>query len=164
MFRRKIKLFGKSIPVTFLLLVLVTAVAVAVFLNIYISTVNISAMPGPDGDLTLTSCTIKGTAPGTIDTAVLAGQNVTITASGLDNSSDIACVFSYTPNNGDHLYTYTLPDPMPAGLSALTSNIVQDAVFLQGVPLAWTIELDFGDLQPAQIMDEFTFSLNFADN
>ena len=161
--RRKVSIFGKAIPISLILLFITAVTALAIFLNIYVASVEITAMSGPDGTLELTSCTIAP-GPGTMDTAVLVGQDVTIAASGLANSSVIKCIFKYTPNNGDHLYTYTPPDPLPAGLAAFLSNIPNDTVIAQDVPVSWTITMNFADLQPSQVMDVFEFSLNFADN
>ncbi len=160
MFRKKVKLFGRSIPVTVILLVLVTAVALAVFMNIYLGSINISAAGAPDGVLVMDDCQIIN--GGEVPFCVLSDNTIHVTGNGLQPESEITTSFTYTPTS-DQYFTFTPPDPMPAGLSEIISSLANGSLLSADVPQVFDVVMKFETLQPGEIMPEYNWALQFSE-
>jgi len=163
--KRKVKIIGKSIPLSVLLLVLVVSVAAAVFGAMYLATVNITAGSGPTGSISELECTLlsrAGAMEGVINTCEISGNEITLNASGLDDDSGILVHLRYSADT-DQILTFNCPDPLPAGLSSCSADPTTGQSFPAGSPNQINTTLLFYDLTPGQVVEEFVFSLEFTE-
>ena len=163
--KRKVKIFGKSIPLSVLLLVLVVSVAAAVFSALYSATINVTSGSGPTGSLSALECSMlsrAGAMVRVIKTCEITGSEITINASGLDDDSGILVHLRYSADT-DQILTFTCPDPLPAGLSSCSADPTTGQSFPAGSPNQINTTLLFYDLTPGQVVEEFVFSLEFNE-
>lgn len=154
-------LFGRAVPVWLILLFAVTVVAAAFLLTLQ-GDVVMQARSGPQGTFTLEECRIDAGA-GQIDTCTLAGDQFTVEASGLDDSSIIYTAVVYH-NDGTVLQHFdtSLPDPLPAGVSDVTlTNGTRDIA--GGLGFTTYMFIYLADIQPGQLIDSFQFQYEVSE-
>lgn len=160
--KRKVRIFGRAVPVSVLLLALTAAVALAVFMNIYTATVTVTVLPGPQGTLELmpSGCeVVLGSGSGS---GVLTGQDLAVTGTGIDNDTTILCTLRYTADTDQYFY-FDPPAPLPAGISEIYTQFPDGEAFNSGAAKQFYVGIRFYDLTAGQVVDPFEIGLQFSE-
>jgi len=161
--KRTVKIFGKSVPLSAILLGLaITATVAAAFLLVQIYTGNVSAQGGPTGTFSDLTCTITQ-GPGTVDTCIDNGDGtVDYAVSGIDDDTCVMIHQAYNPGAQLQLYTFSYDDITSNGISSVTPNKTDGWEPPVTVDTNINVTICYGDMVPNEVISGWQFQHSFS--
>ena len=161
--KRKIKLFGRSIPLGVLLAIAATAIAAAAFTALLHSEVSITVGNGPDL-ATILTCEVTAGA-GSV-TCSLDGNDAVIAGEGFDDDTilEVDYQITNTKESGYMGVLFTPPtSPAISAYDCYDQNSNPCAIFSlgRGDTKTITVVMEFGNLVKGMEVEGFSYDLEF---
>jgi len=154
---RRIKVFGKSIPLSLIAgLVLVVGVVSAIFLFQHNISMTLQAGAGTNGDFGTVSC-YEDVGPGTkiICETDYDNKITTVEYTELNDDTVLRIKTTYNPFDIDQVFSVVHPDPLPDGVSAIYSPQETGLPVSPGIAVQYDIILEFETLTASQVIEPF---------
>jgi hypothetical protein len=115
-FKRRVKIFGVSVPTSLIVILALTSLAIAGFLAALTGTVEMTARSGPDVTFANLACNQPSGEYGTITTCDLTAGVITVAMTGVDQNTQLKIAVEAT-NNGSGALDVHWTSPSLDGIS-----------------------------------------------
>lgn len=145
----------RAVILSLLLSLVLVGGAFAAFIFQATATISLNAGMGTTGSFEQVLCYVSE-GPGTMDSCIAEYETytATISASGLENSSQIEIRAKYNPADYDQIFTLIVPGTLPAGVSAIYSPS-DGTIQSPGTLDQYEIFIELADMTAGQTVDPF---------
>ena len=170
MFRKKVRVLGRSVPVAFIALAIIVTVALAAFIFSRTITANFAARAGPSYSTGVWSCALTGN--GAEVECVGSNGNLAIGFSGLDDDSIINATASINNTTSGGTTCLSLDTSAVDPAVAVSASLNDAGVPIGSLPHSWNsaagpyaidVEFTFPTLAAGEVVAEFEIGLDMAE-